>query len=130
MKTMIDGQRRAVRADFKLEVDEEKNEIRIIDEDRGNMSVTNDLERVLCEVAFHIDGSLDDYDILYRDSTGTWGRIICTQHPTFAHTFNVEVRTGPDRDLERRDQMIAEDADREMFGDEHVELGLKNVGDK
>lgn len=130
MKTTIDGQRRPVRANFKLEVDEPEKKIRIIDEDLGNMSVTNDLERVLCEVAFHIDGSLDDYSIVYRDSTGTWDRIICTQHPTFAHTFNVEVRPGPGPEPRRRDRMVAEDADREMFGDEHVELGLKDVGDK
>lgn len=105
MKTVIDGIRRTVRADFQLQVDEEAKIIRIIDEDLGNMSVTNDLERVLCEVAFHVDGSLDDYGITYRDSTGTWDRIIATPHATLAHTFDIEVRPGPRAPDERRDPM-------------------------
>ena len=71
------------------------------------MSVTNDLERVMIEVSMNVDLSLDNYDILYRDSTGTWDRIVVTPHETFAHTFNLEVRPGP-RDLaERRDPMAS-----------------------
>ena len=92
-----------VRADFELQVDEANRKIRIIDEDLGNMSVTNDLERVLLEVSHHIDQSLDNYSIVYRDSTGTWDRIIVTPHETFPHTFEVEVRPGPGPDPEHRD---------------------------
>ena len=69
------------------------------------MSVTNDLERVLLEVSHHIEESLDNYSIVYRDSTGTWDRIIVTPHETFAHTFEIEVRPGPRDPLERRDPM-------------------------
>ena len=105
MKTVIDGIRRAVRADFQLQVDEEAKMIRIIDEDLGNMSVTNDLEAVLCEVAFHVDGSLDEYGITYRDSTGTWDRVLVTPHDVLAHTFDVEVRPGPRVPDGRRDPM-------------------------
>jgi hypothetical protein len=105
MKTVIDGIRRAVRADFQLQVDEEAKMIRIIDEDLGNMSVTNDLEAVLCEVAFHVDASLDEYGITYRDSTGTWDRVLVTPHKTLAHTFDVEVRPGPRIPDGRRDPM-------------------------
>ena len=92
-----------VRADYSLQVDEPAKEIRIIDADLGNMSVTNDLDRVLCDVAGLIDESLDNYSITYRDSTGTWDRIVVTPHDTLAHTFNVEVRPGPGPEPERRD---------------------------
>ena len=94
-----------VRADYSLQVDEPAKEIRIIDADLGNMSVTNDLDRVLCDVAGLIDESLDKYSIVYRDSLGTWDRIVVTPHETFAHTFNVEVRPGPGPEPERRDPM-------------------------
>ncbi len=94
-----------VRADFQLEVDEKVREIRIIDEDLGNMSVTNDLERVLLEVSHHIDGALPDYAIVYRDSTGTWDRIVVTADKTFVHTFDVEIKPGRGPDPERRDPM-------------------------
>ncbi len=108
VKTVIDWKvRRPVRADYSLQVDEPAKEIRIIDADLGNMSVTNDLERVLCDVAFLINESLDSYSITYRDSTGTWDRIVVKPHETLAHTFDVEVRPGPGPDPERRDPMTA-----------------------
>lgn len=91
-----------VRADYSLQVDELAKEIKIIDADRGNMSVTNDLDRVLCDVARRINETLDNYSITYRDSTGTWDRIIVTPDETFAHTFNIEIRPGPDPDHEPR----------------------------
>ncbi len=94
-----------VRADFTLQVDESAKMIRIVDQDLGKMSVTNDLARVLCDVAGQIDQDLDRYSITYRDSAGTWDRIVVTPHETFAHTFNAEVRPGPGPDPERRDPM-------------------------
>jgi hypothetical protein len=108
MKTVIDWKtKRTVRADFELLVDEPAKEIRIIDEDLGNMSVTNDLEAVLCDVAFSIDGPLSEYSIVYRDSTGTWDRIIVTPHESLAHTFDVEVRPGPRTEAEKRALMAS-----------------------
>lgn len=92
-----------VRADYSLQVDEPAKEIRIIDANLGKMSVTNDLERVLCDVSAQLNEELDQYSIVYRDSIGTWDRIVVTPHETFAHTFNVEVRPGPGPDPERRD---------------------------
>ncbi len=98
-----------VRADYTLQVDEPEKRIVIIDQNLGNMSVTNDLERVLCDVALKIQNSLHNYSIIYCDSTGTWDRIIVTPHDTFPcdliQTFNVEVRPGPGPDHERRDPM-------------------------
>lgn len=94
------------RADFQMTVDELIQEIRIIDEDLGNMSVTNDLERVLCDVAFNVDRTLDNYSILYRDSTGTWDRIVVTRDEDQADTYNITVRPGPDP-AETRDTMTA-----------------------
>jgi hypothetical protein len=95
-----------VRADYTFQADEPAKIIRIVDQDLGNMSVTNDLERVLCEVAFQVDEPLSAYAITYRDSTGTWDRIVVTPHATLAHTFDVEVRPGPGPEPERRDQMV------------------------
>ena len=72
------GTRLPVRADFDLHVNEDDRKIRIVDQDLGAMSVTNDMERVLTETAFHIDRTLADYEILYRDSAGTWDRVVAT----------------------------------------------------
>lgn len=106
MKIIINRKaRRPVRANYTMTVDERVREIRITDEDLGNMSVTNDLDRILIELAGLIDGTLDGYSITYRDSTGTWDRIVVTPHDVLAHTFNVEIRPGPGPEPERRDPM-------------------------
>ena len=107
MRTVIETDLGAsrVRADYTFQVDEPAKLIRIVDQDLGNMSVTNDLEAVLCDVANQIDQALDNYSITYRDSTGTWDRIVVTPHEVLAHTFDVEVRPGPGPDPERRDPM-------------------------
>lgn len=93
-----------VRADFVLQVDEPAKEIKIIDEDLGNMSVTNDLERVLGRVAWLIDGELPDYSILYRDSTRTWDRVKVIALDA-EDTFELEVLPGPREPDEVRDLM-------------------------
>lgn len=105
IETDLGGSR--VRADYSLQVDEPAKLIRIIDADLGEMSVTNDLEAVLCDVAREINETLDNYSITYRDSTGTWDRIVVTPHDVLAHTFDVEVRPGPGSDPERRDPMAS-----------------------
>jgi hypothetical protein len=105
MRIVTDRIRWPVRADFELLVDEPAKEIRIIDEDLGNMSVTNDLDRVLVEVALQVDRSLDQYAIVYRDSAGIWDRILVTPHESAAHTFNIEIRPGPRDPGENRDPM-------------------------
>ena len=103
-----------VRADYTLEVNESTKKIWIVDENLGSMSVTNDLERVLCDVALQIERPLSEYSIIYCDSTGTWDRIIVTPHESlpssssqnsFFQTFNVEVRPGPRGPDEHRDSM-------------------------
>ena len=93
MKLRLDLVVRLVRADFELHVDERRSEIRIIDQDLGGMSVTNDLANVLNAVAARADRSLDHYDILYRDSTGTWDMVIVTK--SLAGTFTADVIVGP-----------------------------------
>lgn len=95
-----------VRADFVLQVDEIQKEIKIIDEDLGNMSVTNDLERVLGRVAWLIEGELPEYSILYRDSTRTWDRVVVTALD-LEDTFELEVRPGPRTEAEKRDLMAS-----------------------
>ena len=93
MKLRLDLVVRLVRADFELHVDERRSEIRIIDQDLGGMSVTNDLEAVLNKIAARVERPLDAYDILYRDSTGTWDMVIVTK--SLAGTFTAEVLVGP-----------------------------------
>jgi len=106
MKSLFSNEfRKPVRADFQLHVDEPAREIRIIDEDLGAMSVTNDLEAVLREVSLQVDAALPDYSIIYRDSTGTWDRIVVKAHETLAHTWNFEVLPGPREPQETRDMM-------------------------
>ncbi len=94
-----------VRADYSLQVDEPAKEIRIIDADLGKTSVTNDLAAVLADVSALVNESLDKYSIVYRDSLGTWDRIIVKADDIMAHTFNVEIRPGPGPEPERRDPM-------------------------
>ena len=87
------GRRLPVRAEFDLHVCEEDRQIRIMDQNRDSMSVTNDMERVLTEVAFHIDRTLADYEILYRDSEGDWDRVVMTALDD--GTFEAEIKVGP-----------------------------------
>ena len=93
MKLRLDMVVRLVRADFELHVEENRLEIRIVDQDLGGMSVTNDLENVLNLVATKVQRSLEDYDILYRDSTGTWDMVVVRK--SLAGTFTAEVIVGP-----------------------------------
>ncbi len=97
------GRRLPVRADFDLHVNEEDRKIRIVDQDRGSMSVTNDMERVLTEIAFHIDRTLADYEILYRDSAGAWDRVLTTALDD--GSFDAEIVAGPRDPAEARDLM-------------------------
>jgi len=106
MKSQFSNERRGpVRADFLLQVDEPAKLIRIIDQDLGGMSVTNDLEAVLREVSLQIDAALPEYSVIYRDSTGTWDAIIVKAHDVLAHTWTFEVRPGPGPETETRDPM-------------------------
>ena len=93
MKLWVDLVVRPLRADFGLHVDERRSENRIIDQDLGGMSLTNDLEAVLNKIAARVERPLDAYDILYRDSTGTWDMVIVTK--SLAGTFTAEVLVGP-----------------------------------
>ena len=97
--------RKPVRADFQLQVDEPAKRIKIIDEDLGNMSVTNDMEAVLREVALQVDEALSAYAIVYRDSTGIWDRIMVTPHEMLAHTWRFVILPGPGDSPEVRDPM-------------------------
>jgi len=108
MKSQFSNEfRKPVRADFELHVDEKLRELRIIDQDKGSTSVTNDLEAVLREVSLNVDDDLPAYSILYRDSTGTWDRVVVQAHEILAHTWTFEVQPGPRDPQETRDDMVA-----------------------
>jgi hypothetical protein len=49
--------------------------VAIVDLNRGRMSVTNDVERVLAYIAAEDKIDLDEHLIIYRDSTGRWDGI-------------------------------------------------------
>lgn len=44
----------------------------IVDEDRGRMSVTNDIENVVGEICTRQNIEAKDYKWIYRDSEGMW----------------------------------------------------------
>ena len=62
------------RADFfyRLGIYEKKPVLFIWDENKGNKSVTNDIENVVADIAAHERLEPKDHLILYRDSEGLW----------------------------------------------------------
>lgn len=65
------------KADFTFIIDEETRIIAIEDLNKGNISVTNDMENILNEIL--VQGlnkdknfSLDNYTIVYKDSNNVW----------------------------------------------------------
>lgn len=44
----------------------------IVDEDKGRMSVTNDIENVVGEICTRQNIEAKDYKWIYRDSSGNW----------------------------------------------------------
>ena len=59
--------------------------IEIVDKDLGNMSVTNDIENVLLEIADGLpeDNPLSENAVIYRDSEGYWDEIVLDQVGNF-----------------------------------------------
>lgn len=48
----------------------------IVDLDIGNMSLTNDAENVLAEIAAKMPGPLTAFRVFYRDSDGAWDEMV------------------------------------------------------
>jgi len=61
------------RADFIYEIMD--GVICIIDQNLGNVSVTNDAENVLANIEM-LEGSLEGMPVVYRDSEKVWDQII------------------------------------------------------
>ena len=59
--------------------------IKIVDENRGEISVTNDIENVLIEIseALPEDNPLQANAVIYRDSTGAWDEVVLDQVGNF-----------------------------------------------
>lgn len=74
------------RADFQwrlAEIDDQRA-VLIVDNDMGNMSVTNDAEAVLEEINGKLIREIDEGTLVfYRDSQGQWDRMITTNDGTF-----------------------------------------------
>ena len=49
--------------------------IAIIDLDRGNKSVTNDIDNVIADIKADLASDLSGHAIIYRDSMGVWDGI-------------------------------------------------------
>jgi len=56
------------KSDYTYRID--GNILFIEDENRGNMSVTNNIENVLDEIAKELNTSMQNYRVVYRDSDG------------------------------------------------------------
>lgn len=74
--------------------------IKIFDIDNGNMSVTNDAERVLENIFGHVyrrNPTPGEIVILYRDSMDQWDRMHVVRHPARGAEarFSVEFTPGP-----------------------------------
>ena len=107
MRTVIDitAPARRARADYSWTVVE--RHVRIIDNDLGGMSVTNDLERVLLEICRELVDPPELFDWLYCDSTGAWDRIQI-QPSSKPGVYDVAVLPGPGEPPEIRDNMVVE----------------------
>jgi hypothetical protein len=60
----------ATRADFTYSI--RLNRIKIVDLNTGKASVTKDIESVLRKIEAWHQGSIADYQIMYRDDQGYW----------------------------------------------------------
>lgn len=80
--------RRSNHADFEFRAyaKDGRRLLLIVDMDLGGRSVTNDLRWVLERIEPQLVGQLEQYGILYRDSTGSWDRV----DPT-----NMTITAGP-----------------------------------
>jgi len=107
VRTVIDvtASARRARADYTWTVVDHK--VRIIDNDFGGMSVTNDLERVLLEVIRELPNTPDLYAWAYQDSTGAWDRIQIRES-SVPGTYDVAVLPGPEEPAETRDNMVVD----------------------
>lgn len=103
-----------VRADYWAALAED--ELIIVDTDKGNMSVTNDLEAVLLEIWRHLiptGQDMRDLKIRYRDSAGVWDRIVIRTVGVDDHSFTAEIFSGADQ----------VDPDLELFKKQGVAIG-------
>lgn len=60
------------KSDYDYTIHTEEKTLSIVDLDRGNMSVTNDIENVVTEIAEFEQIDPAEYKIVYRDSQGCW----------------------------------------------------------
>ena len=66
--------------------------IALVDHCQGK-SVTNDAEHVIADLAAHFD--LTRYRVIYRDSFGTWDRLLVDRTGHFAGFSSLNVRDLP-----------------------------------
>ena len=64
--------------------DARANEIvQIVDQDLGNVSVTNDIENILNEIQARLPRHPTDYVWIYRDSMETWDEVVVDEVGNF-----------------------------------------------
>lgn len=60
------------KSDFTYKIFSDERVISIVDLDKGNMSVTNNIENVVKEIADEANVRISHFKIIYRDSSGIW----------------------------------------------------------
>ena len=75
--------RRLCQADFDYQL-QPGNLLVMQDLDMGGRSLTNDMAAALQEVARLRDSSLAGYVVIYRDSDGSWARVLLDTNGDFA----------------------------------------------
>lgn len=60
------------KSDYMYTIDFEKGFIQIVDLDKGGVSVTNNIEEVISEIAQKEGIDVVTFDVIYRDSAGIW----------------------------------------------------------
>jgi hypothetical protein len=73
-------------ADFKYQID--GRVLFIEDLNLGNKSVTNDIENVLDKISKELNTSVSNFDIIYKDSTGTIDGVV-TKNNQFVDFYSI-----------------------------------------
>lgn len=116
------------KADFNYQIIEENSIIFIEDQNKGSMSLTNDMENVLeeifnTELSKDVKFSLDDYTIIYRDSTGIIDGVNVTNNKFFGF-FPIQVGTLEEA-IEKLKPSLP--ASMKVVKEEHKYVKVKNA---
>lgn len=95
----LNKQQEAARAEYEYQIADRasgRDELQIIDLNRGEMSVTNDLPNVIREIWRELVAHRDllELNISYRDSQGDWDFIDITPIAGRPNFYQIEIKPG------------------------------------